>query len=81
MKTLRLIVLIVQRVLITAAVFFAAVVLIHFTGIDPKLATDSQSSLPSSIANGISRWKTGPPVGRKYYNSTGFDIFTVADRG
>ncbi|XP_058122114.1 uncharacterized protein LOC131281110 [Anopheles ziemanni] len=36
MKTLRLIVLIVQRVLITAAVFFAAVVLIHFTGIDPK---------------------------------------------
>uniref|UniRef100_A0A182J9H0 Plastocyanin-like domain-containing protein n=1 Tax=Anopheles atroparvus TaxID=41427 RepID=A0A182J9H0_ANOAO len=36
MKTLRWIVLIVQRVLITAAVFFAAVALIHFTGIDPK---------------------------------------------
>ncbi|XP_053675569.1 uncharacterized protein LOC128725823 [Anopheles nili] len=36
MKTLRLVVVIVQRVLITGAVFFAAAVLIHFTAIDPK---------------------------------------------
>ncbi|XP_049290793.1 uncharacterized protein LOC125767880 [Anopheles funestus] len=36
MKTLQLIVLIVQRVLITAGVFFTAVVVIHFTAIDPK---------------------------------------------
>ncbi|XP_035910137.1 uncharacterized protein LOC118511322 isoform X1 [Anopheles stephensi] len=36
MKTLQLIVLIVQRVLITAGVFLTAAVLIHFTAIDPK---------------------------------------------
>uniref|UniRef100_A0A182QAP5 Plastocyanin-like domain-containing protein n=1 Tax=Anopheles farauti TaxID=69004 RepID=A0A182QAP5_9DIPT len=36
MKTVRLIVLIVQRVLITAGVFFTAAVVIHFTAIDPK---------------------------------------------
>ncbi|XP_035789854.1 laccase-6-like isoform X1 [Anopheles albimanus] len=36
MKRVRLIVLIVQRVLITAAVFFAAIVLIYFTAIDPR---------------------------------------------
>ncbi|XP_050074176.1 uncharacterized protein LOC126561868 [Anopheles maculipalpis] len=36
MKTLQLIVLIVQRVLITAGVFLTAVVVIHFTAIDPK---------------------------------------------
>ncbi|XP_053663075.1 uncharacterized protein LOC128712204 [Anopheles marshallii] len=36
MKTLRLVVLIVQRVLITAGVFLTAAVVIHFTAIDPK---------------------------------------------
>ncbi|XP_049545058.1 uncharacterized protein LOC125956859 [Anopheles darlingi] len=36
MKRVRLVALIVQRVLITAAVFFAAIVLIYFTAIDPK---------------------------------------------